>query len=716
MLKRCYRLITSSLRYRLLALVLFPIVLVMPMVIGMAYLWSNEVSYQQLLMKVSTDLSVAYDAFENNQHQQLQKISLIAESYPFQQAAQSLFEKGDSTAIGKEVRRLQQRDTFDFVYLLDTDGCDLVGYLGCSIKHPPLMERALTDNGSVGVALLSADELERIDLALAARVYLPIQQTPRAIPQVRKAEDRGMVFLSYYPIWDQQGDVRAYLMAGVLVNGNFDFVDGLKKLVYGKGSLIEESLGTVTVFLGDVRINTNVPNLIDAPGKRAIGTLVSAEVHNEVLERGHKWIDRAFVVSEWYISAYEPIVDIYDQRIGMLYAGFLEAPFRESYFQALRWLVVLFGVVTILGVLLAVLGAKSIFKPVEVITRVMRQVRAGEEARIGPLDSHDELSVLAQQFDAMLDRLSVQHHQLQAGAELLEVKVAKRTDQLQQRTDDLQQNLDLLKRTRQQLVAKEKLAAIGELTAGIAHEINNPTAVILGNMDLMVMELGDAAEPVKRESELIIQQVYRIRAIINNLLQYSRPSDYLAQLTPMDINRVINDTLMLVRHDLAKNSIRLRLDLRASRTLHGNPQQYQQVLINLIVNAVNAISKGSAIGLTAGSNSGSTIGSNSGSATGRNKGVLTIRTRDRADGVMVLVSDNGCGIDQAILPRIFDPFFTRTKGGSGLGLSVSYGILERYGAQIEVRSRPNVGSTFFVLLQADPKIDEAGDALIRSVI
>ena len=691
-LKRAYRLITSSLRYRLLALVLFPIVLVMPMVIGMAYLWSNEVSYQQLLMKVSTDLSVAYDAFKNNQHQQLQKISLIAESYPFQQAAQTLFEQADNSAITKQVKRLQQRGIFDFVELVDTDGCDLVGYLGCSIKHPPLMERALTDNGSVGVVLLSAAELERIDLSLAKRVHLPIQQTPHAIPQIRKVEDRGMVFLSYYPIWDQQGDVRAFLSAGVLVNGNFDFVDGLKNLVYGEGSLIEDSLGTVTVFLGDVRINTNVPNQLDSPKKRAIGTLVSAEVHNQVLERGRKWIDRAFVVSEWYISAYQPIVDIYDQRIGMLYAGFLEAPFKESYFQALRWLAILFTVVTLLGVLLAVVGAKSIFKPIEAITRVMRQIRAGEEVRIGTLDSHDELQALAQQFDAMLDRLSQQHHQLQAGADLLEVKVAKRTGQLQQRTNDLQQNLDLLKRTRQQLVAKEKLAAIGELTAGIAHEINNPTAVILGNMDLLVMELGDAAEPVKRESELIIQQVYRIRAIINNLLQYSRPSDYLAQLTPMDINQVINDTLVLVRHDLAKRSIRLRLDLRANRTLHGNPQQYQQVLINLIVNAINAISEGS------------------------NQGLLTIRTRNRGDGVIVLVKDNGCGIDQTVLPRIFDPFFTRTKGGTGLGLSVSYGILERYGAQIEVHSRLSVGTSFFVMLQANPKIDEEEEALLRSVV
>ncbi len=590
MFRRLYQRVASNLRYRLLALVLFPILLVMPVVIGMAYLWSNEVSYRQLLMKVNTDLAVAHDAFERSQQGYLHQLSLVAESSLFQQAAQALFSaRADARPLRAQLARLQQRSEFDFVYLLDAEGCDRLGSLGCDMNRHPLMTRARLENGSAGVALFSNPELRRIDPALAAAVDLPIQDTPRALPQIRKTEDRGMVLLSYYPLWDSEGVVRGYLSGGVLVNGNFDFVDALKQLVYGQGSLVEDSLGTVTVFLHNVRINTNVPRRLDSPSQRAIGTLVSQEVHEQVLERGEKWIDRAFVVSEWYISAYEPIIDIYGQRIGMLYAGFLEAPFKESYFQALRWLATLFVLVTLLSVGLAVVGAKSIFKPIEVMARVMRQVRYGQEVRIGPLDTHDELSMLALQFDAMLDQLSAQQQQIQADADQLELKVNERTEQLQQRTIDLQQNLDLLTRTRQQLVAKEKLAAIGELTAGIAHEINNPTAVILGNLDLMMIELGEAGVPVKRDAALIVEQVYRIRAIITNLLQYSRPGDYSTELSLMDPNQVIKDTLVLVRHDLARKSIRLQLDLRASRPLRSNPQQLQQVLINLIVNAVNAI-------------------------------------------------------------------------------------------------------------------------------
>ncbi len=683
MLTRCYALISRNLRYRVLALVLFPILLVMPVVVGMAYLWSNEVGHQQLLMKVSTDLSVAHNAFDRMQQAQLQKLSLIAESYPFQQAAQALFnERDDSGPIRLQMTRLQQRAEFDFVHLRDPQGCDLIGSLGCSNKRTALLDRSRIDNGSTGVTLLAAAELERIDLALAERIVLPVPQPSLATPRPRQIEDRGMVLLSDYPIRDSEGEVRAFLSVGVLVNGNVEFIQSLKQRMYGAGSL-----ATLSVFLGDVRISSNPLSQQDVS---AIGTRASQEVLEQVVGHGRQWIDRTWEVSQWYISGYEPIIDVYGQRVGMLYAGFLEPPFKESYFQALRWLAILFGLLALLGGLLAVAGARSIFKPIEAMARVIRQVRTGEDVRIGALDSTDELGMLAVQFDAMLDQLSRQHQQLQAGTDQLEIKVAERTDQLQQRTFDLQQNLDLLKRTRQQLVAKEKLAAIGELAAGIAHEINNPTAVILGNMDLLVLELGDAAAPVARESELIIEQVYRIRTIINNLLQYSRPSDYRPLLTPLDINQVINDTLVLVRHDLAKKSIRLKLDLRARRSLHGNPQHYQQVLINLIVNAVNAL------------------------ADQPQTGHLTIRSRDRDDGVLVLVKDNGCGIDRQVLPRIFDPFFSRTQGGTGLGLSVSYGILQRYYGQIEVRSRPGVGSSFFVLLQADPRVNHAAEAEVLS--
>ncbi|MCW8887411.1 MAG: cache domain-containing protein [Motiliproteus sp.] len=689
-MKRFFALITSSLRYKLLALVLFPVLLVMPAVIGMAYLWSNEVSYQQLLMKVNTDLSVAHQAFNNSQQRYLAQISRTAESYPFRRAIRSIllgFKEQESVRL--EIAKLKQQAGLDFVQVLDLKGCDFLNSSQCGFKYSPLRDRASLGEPAAGVEIFSSQDLRRIDPVMAERVYLPLINTPRAVPSDRTVEDRGMVLHIYYPIFSNYGQIRGYLVGGVLVNGNFQFVDTLRDLVYSKGSLAEDSIGTVTVFLDDVRINTNVPRQLQAPQKRALGTRVSQEVRDKVLGQGDNWIDRAFVVSEWYISAYEPIIDVNGERVGMLYTGFLEAPFKETYYQALKVLLLLFVGVTIVCVLLAVAGAKSIFKPIEAMARVIRRVQHGDSLRIGELDSRDEVAELAAQFDEMLDQLQRQQDIIQANADELELKVEDRTQQLQQKTIDLQEHIDLLKRTREQLVGKEKLAAIGQLTAGIAHEINNPTAVILGNMDMMMQDLGKAGEPVKAESELIIQQVYRIRALINNLLQYSRPSDYLSQTVQLDINQVVRDTLVLVKHDLSNKQILVKQDLRADVMIGGNPQQFQQVLINLIVNATNAMEAG---------------------------GKLIIRTRNwRDQGVLLVVKDNGCGIDQQILPRIFDPFFTKTQGGSGLGLSVSYGILQRFGGEIQVKSKVDHGSTFFVWLQKEPEVDEEGDALIQSI-
>ncbi len=682
--------IAGNLRYKLLVLVLFPVIIVMPTVVGMAYLWSNEVTYRQLLMKVNTDLSVAHDAFIGNQKAFLTHLSLGVESYTFRNALSAMLSGSRDGYLMKEaLSRLQREGGFDFVEVVTLDGCDFFEPQRCRGGESALMQRAVAGEAAVAVDLFSAEELRSLSPALAERVYLPLQPTPHAQPTQRVVEDRGMLFHMVSPLRARNGEVKAVVRAGVLVNRNFEFVDSLRDLVYSRGSLVEDSIGTVTVFLDDVRINTNVPRELQSPQQRALGTRVSAQVRDKVLTNGEQWVGRAFVVNEWYISAYEPITDVHGDVVGMLYAGFLEAPFRQNHYDALKFLLVLFVVVATLCIFLAIRGAKSIFKPIESMARVIRKTQQGHDLRIGKLASHDEIGELAAQFDLMLDQLQIQRDQIQAAADQLEVKVGLRTQELKQKTIDLQENINLLQRTRQQLVAKEKLAAIGELAAGIAHEINNPTAVILGNMDLITQELGSAAQPITRETELIIQQVDRIRAIITNLLQYARPGDAMIQIAQVDLNRVVQDALVLVRHDLIRHGVRLQLDLRADRLVGGNHQQFQQVMINLIVNAMHAMATG---------------------------GRLVVRSRNwHGEGVLLTVRDNGRGIAPDTLSYIFDPFFSRTPGGTGLGLSISQGILQRFGAEVRVRSRVGVGTVFFIWLPCNPEINLEEERLLHRI-
>ncbi len=663
-----------TIRYKLLVLALFPILLIMPVALLLALRWGQQFGYEQLYIKVNTDLSVAHDVFVRLQQDYLDRSGRLAESFDFRNE----LDRADAAAIRARVSALRERAGFSYLHLVGTDRRWLHEDSAAVSRPSPLVTQALAGLPGSGIEIFSAAELavER----LLEPVRLPLVDTPHAVPTIRTLEDRGMLIRVAYPVRGPAGEVQAVLDGGVLLNGNFAFVDAIRDLVYGPGSLPPDSIGTVTVFLDDVRISTNVPL---RPGERALGTRVSRAVRAQVLGRGEQWIDRAFVVNDWYISAYEPIHDVAGNRVGMLYAGFLERPFRTGLWQALGMLAGLFLVLMLLSAVLAVLGAKSIFRPVEAMARVVAATRQGQDRRIGPVRSADEIGELAREFDAMLDLLQERNRQIQDAADGLELKVTQRTTELQHRNAELSDTIAVLRQTRKALVEAEKLAALGELTAGVAHEINNPTAVILGNLDLVIAELGTALDPVRDEVTLIVEQIYRIQGIINQLLQYARPAEFAGYVADVDVNRLVRDTLKLVRHLVKNARVRIELDLAARGPIQINAQELQQVLVNLLVNAVHAVAD--------------------------TAGVIRIATRDWDDrGLCLSVQDNGPGIPQAARDKLFNPFFsTKEQGqGTGLGLSISYGLVRRYGGRITVESPPGQGARFRVWLLAVPEFQE----------
>lgn len=526
-----------------------------------------------------------------------------------------------------------------------------------------------------------------------------------------------MVIRMLQPVFNAEQEPIALLESGFLLNRNFEFVDHIRDLVYGPGSLVPGSLGTVTVFLEDVRITTNVPSYDET---RALGTRVSVEVRDAVLREGKSWVDRAFVVNDWYISAYEPIVDVGGKRVGMLYAGYLEAPFRDELIRGIAVLSTLVLAGSLLAAGAAILGARAIFTPVETMTSVVRATAAGERKRIGPILTGTEIGELAFQFDAMLDNLESHRARIERDAALLEEKVQFRTAELERQNQRLQDSIDLLHRTRQQLAMAEKLAALGELTAGVAHEINNPTAVILGNMDVLVADLGSEREKVQTEIDLIIEQVYRIRSITDRLLQYSRrelqskaeadngtiresdrspvgaDSDGYAPL-PVSLEPLVDDTLKLLRHEMDGRQIVVTQRHEATLLANIDRQELQQVLVNLISNAIEAIvhEKPPMTELD-------TETDDNGVVPVVTAGKILVETCNHDDRtVLIRIRDTGCGIAKQHLPKVFDPFFTSGKVmGTGLGLSVSYGIVRRFGGDIQVVSELGQGSQFDVLLPA----------------
>ncbi|GJC03516.1 two-component sensor histidine kinase [Aeromonas hydrophila] len=665
-------LLRTKVRWRLLLLTSVPIMLTLAGMIGLTLYWTLTYSWQNLLTTVRSDLGVAHHAVSVQQQRQAEHLEHLRDAWAFQ-----LQLRESPARLRQWVMPLAANYGLDFLRLRSGSELDLL----------PAQDRAALAAGrSIShFVVWSREQLLALSPALASRAVLEREYDP-----VAGQETRGLVSLSLTPVMGRDGSLWGVLEGGELINGSTRLVDELKGQVFAKNTLPAGSIGTVTLFLGDLRVSTNVPASSSRQLGRAVGTRVSAPVREQVLGRGEPWIDRAFVHDAWYVSGYEPLLGANGERIGMLYVGFLEWPIIRTYLTNLLELGSGVVLLLLLSGLLVYRGARDLFTPIERMHKVVRQVQSGQPARIGvlALDPDHELAQLGRQFDAMLDQQAAHQQQLARSADELEQKVAERTRSLEQKTAELEHHIHMLTQARQQLLISEKLAALGELCAGVAHEINNPLAVILGNVELMKLELGEAAAPVSEELALVLAQIERIRAITRSLLQYSRPGDYETAPVWQHLTPIIEESLTLVRSALRQQQVNLVADLRAQQPIEADRQQLLQVLINLLVNASHALGE---------------------------QGEIRVESRDWLDdagalqGAEVRVIDNGSGIEAAIIDKIFDPFFTTRATGTGLGLALSHRIISRWGGELLVDSTPGQGSCFIIRLRSHARLASGGE-------
>lgn len=239
---------------------------------------------------------------------------------------------------------------------------------------------------------------------------------------------------------------------------------------------------------------------------------------------------------------------------------------------------------------------------------------------------------------------------------------------------DLQQQMEELKSTQAQLVQSAKLAAVGEMAAGVAHELNNPLTSVLGYAEIAMSEMPPG-DPHRKDLEQIISEALRAHEIVRNLLNFSRQTGPLRQST--DLNQILHQTLAVIRYHLETSGLSIEEDYDAEiGQIYLDPGQIKQVFLNLLTNAYQAMPEG---------------------------GALSIRTARVGEEAAVSITDTGAGILPENLERIFDPFFSTKSSGTGLGLSVSLGIVQRHGGRIEVESTPGQGSTFTVWLPLEQR-------------
>ncbi|MCF7482871.1 cache domain-containing protein [Vibrio sp. J1-1] len=647
----------SMVRYRLLILTSAPIFMTLLALIAITIYWSIQYTWQNALLDVSERLGVAENSVELLQQKQANYVRAFADSYDFHNRI-------NQNTPAEELQAWVSTQKHRY-------GLDFLSFQHMNSVEDKFRFMDLTKRESF-FDILNKEELDQLDPELAKRAEVPI------VSEDSGTENRGLVSRTVIPVYSRSNDLIGFLDGGLLLNNSTVLVDQIRDLIYPNVNDRLRPVGTLTLFLSDLRVSTNVPLDSEHRLGRAIGTKVSNEVSEQVLSKGEMWVGRAFVYDAWYITAYQPIKDQYDNVIGMLYTGYLMWPFVKAYMTNIAEVSLITLMLLLISGVMVYRGSRDLFRPIERIHKVVKLVQLGKEKRIGPLGLNDdhELAQLAKQFDNMLDALQERKIELKNAAAQLECKVQERTASLREKTQELELHIQLLNQTRDKLVVHEKLSALGELTAGIAHEINNPTAVILGNIELIHFELGEDASRVQEEIDAIHVQIDRIRNITRSLLQYSRQGGVQDEITWQHVNPIIDESITLVKTGTKKRDVEFVTDLHAHTSVEINRHHLLQILVNLQMNAIHAMN---------------------------GKGKLVVTSDDWMEGneirgAVIHVADEGCGIKPENVSRIFSPFYTTKRDGTGLGLSVSQSILSQTGGELKVESEWGKGSVFSIYL------------------
>lgn len=664
--------------------------------------WSaGQAAYTKILIsKVRSDLVLAQQEFTDVQESK----SLALKSWSESAYLRNLLNQRGGKLNNKDLQAQAERLGFAYLRLISPTGM-VVNSFPPRLPYmlDPEVQKSVKfrESGSYTV-LLSNKELMDISPDLASRAVQAIIPTSNASPSHKSTEDRGLVVQVLQPVFNN-GNMLGYLEGGLLLNGNLGLVDEINNLIYSPNTLLEGSIGTTTIFLEDVRVATTVRRDGEL---RALGTRVSDVVRQSVLGRGEVWLERAFVVNDWYVAAYAPLLSPEGARIGMFYVGFLEAPYANIKTQLLILFLLAVGASMVLGAMMVVRLTSGIFYPLRRMNYIMSlQERGDTAARVGDLRREDEFADLANHFDALLDQLDARRSELLGLNEQLDERVRQRTADLQAANQKLHQAVE-------QLLASEKLAALGQLTAGIAHEFNNPLAIMMGHLDLIRITLNDP-ESLKTV-RLLDEQVHRMRNIVQKLLQFCRPDEYASYTEEINVNEIIQDSILFVRNEIDMARAQLKFDFSAQQTVQFSKTELQQVMVNLLINATHAL-EGQFDAQFAALNEGPTISIKT----------ADVRLSDGQPAVQILVQNNGEAIPSDRLQLIFKMFYTSKQAGrgTGLGLPVSRMLVQRYGGDLWATSpvlpevEPQFGACFEIVLRckARPSADilkETGQQLL----
>ncbi|SHJ49165.1 His Kinase A (phospho-acceptor) domain-containing protein [Malonomonas rubra DSM 5091] len=637
-----------SIRGKLTLAAVTPLMVILLLVSLAASYLINASIVEQTQKQIRNDLNAARVVLEQEQQRLHEVVRFTARANELLQAVAL----NDISQISHFLDDIKQREQLDILNLTGIDGKPLLHNDQQMVKVADFVSTTLEQGHYHGTVLMSETELRREsrDLPKKAQIFAPGQSK---IP----SERRGMFLIASTLLLDAKGNPLGCLYGGALLNNNLPLIDRISELVYGDDDFEGVAIGSATIFLGKQRIATTVRL---KNGKRAIGTKVSEEVAEAVLNRGEFWLARAKVVDEWYLTAYEPIFDDNGKALGALYVGMLEKPLTAVKSRSFMTLFGLLILGCLLGGLLSGYIARRLSRPLLALATSAEKIAGGERNVPLPIAGQDEVGHLTMAFADMTSALKRSDDELQKLNRQLEKKVEERTSQLEEKS------LQLIK-TQEQLLRHEKLAAIGSLATGVAHEINNPAAIIRGNVEILQMSLPADCEEQEEVSE-IKKQVERVSLITRNLLNFAGKQELATD--QVDLRQLLQEILAQISHQQPIDQVEIDFQLNNLPLIPGDRERLRQVFTNIVLNALQAMN---------------------------GTGSLCVHGDIDNRQACLRISDTGPGIPEEIREKIFNPFFTTKKQGTGLGLSVSYGIIKAHGGSISIDSSEQ-GSSFLICL------------------
>jgi two-component system NtrC family sensor kinase len=611
----------------------------------------------QAQAKVNHDLEAAWMVF----NEQLNDIKDIVSLTATRESLLDDLKFNRLDVMLTSLNRVREHYGLDILTLTDNKGKVIVRtrnpqVIGDDQSQDEIVSWALRRGVLAHPQILTRDELLKEGEDLADQAYFKFIPTPKAAEREEDQETSGMILKAASSLIDENNTLLGVLYGAKLLNRNFEIVDRVKEMVYKDEKYKGVETGTATIFQQDLRISTNVKN---KQGERAIGTRVSKEVNTAVLLEGKAWIDRAFVVNDWYITAYEPIRSIKGNIIGILYVGMLEKPYIDTSNRVMLTFVGIASLCVIFLLIILNFSTRRIINPLLDMVTATHEIAKGDLSHKVGVGSKDEIGLLAESFNKMTEDLRAANVKLVEWGKTLEKKVDERTQELT--------------KMQAHLIQSEKLASLGKLAAGVAHEINNPLGGILIYSHLLLEDTPEDS-PYYENLKKIAKETSRCKDIVKGLLEFARPKE--PEMLQQNINEIVEKALYIIEGQSLFQNITIKKNLTSDLpSIVGDSAQLQQVFMNIILNAAESMD---------------------------GNGTIVFSTSLNGDGQYIDIGfkDTGHGIKEEDKKRLFEPFFTTKEvgKGTGLGLAISYSIIRKHRGTIDVKSEIGKGSTFTVRL------------------